>query len=430
MKLIRKKTILVGIAILVFLLIFAIKPGDNGKPYSPYFQNLNEELKTNGPGKPIVLLDLDRLDENLKVLKEKLKSPLQYRVVVKSLPSLDLLRYIVRATGSDRLMVFHSGDVAMLLSDGEFRKFNILLGKPMPIKAVADVYTKTDAKSFQNVLWLIDTEERLKEYLAFAQKENLRLSVSLEIDIGLHRGGFRKKEELDSSFTLIRQNKEHLRFSGFMGYEPHVASVPVIFGDKIRAIEDSLKKSLQVYSEFINYSKEKFPERFQGELVFNGGGSKTYRFYQEFGNGIVNDVSVGSALVKPTDFDTVSLEEHSPAVFIAAPILKRLEGTNIPFLESISFLFSFWDPNQQLTYFTYGGAFSAKKESPSGLQDNSLYGASTNQGILNGSLKTSLFPNDFVFYRPTQSEKVMAELGEIHLIRKGKLSGKWKTFVN
>ncbi|WP_406600506.1 type III PLP-dependent enzyme domain-containing protein [Leptospira sanjuanensis] len=93
-------------------------------------------------------------------------------------------------------------------------------------------------------------------------------------------------------------------------------------------------------------------------------------------------------------------------------------------------MFSLWDPNQQLTYFTYGGAFSAKKESQSGLQDNSLYGASTNQGILNGSLKTSLFPNDFVFYRPTQSEKVMAELGEVHLIRKGKLSGKWKTFVN
>ncbi|WP_406600507.1 type III PLP-dependent enzyme domain-containing protein [Leptospira sanjuanensis] len=153
MKLIRKKKILVGIPILLFLLILAIKPGDNGKPYSPYFQNLNEELKENGPGKPIVLLDLDRLDENLEVLKEKLKSPLRYRIVVKSLPSLDLLRYIVRATGSDRLMVFHSGDVAMLLSDGEFRKFNILLGKPMPINAVADVYSKTDAKYFQNVRW-------------------------------------------------------------------------------------------------------------------------------------------------------------------------------------------------------------------------------------------------------------------------------------
>lgn len=430
MKFINKKTIGIGSVVLLLLALGTIKPKDQGKPYSPYFQNLNEELKANGPGKPIVLLDLDRLDENLKLLKQNLKSPLRYRVVVKSLPSLELLRYIVRATGTDRLMVFHSGDITMLLSDLEFKNYNILLGKPMPVNALANIYSKSGSREFQKIQWLIDTEERLNEYLEFSKKENLKLSVNFEIDIGLHRGGFSDSKSLHSSFELIRKNRNRLEFAGFMGYEPHVASVPVIFGDKIQAIENSLRKSLEVYSKFIKDSKDSFPEFFQQDLVFNGGGSKTYRFYQRFGNGIVNDVSVGSALVKPTDFDVVSLDEHSPAVFIAAPILKRLEGTRIPFLESISFLFPLWDPNQELTYFTYGGAFSAKKESPSGLQDNSLFGASTNQGILNGSFKTSLYPNDFVFYRPTQSEKVMAELGEIHLLRKGKLSGKWKSFVN
>ncbi|PJZ51926.1 alanine racemase [Leptospira adleri] len=430
MKITKIKWILLGSAFLLSLFLFFIKPRDLGKQYDSYFRILNEELKAHGPGKPVLLLDLDRLDENLRILKQNLTPPLHYRIVVKSLPSLDLLRYIVRSTGSDRLMVFHSGDLVMLLGDPEFKNFDILLGKPMPLNALKDILSRTNASDFQKIHWLVDTSERLNEYLRFAKSENLKLSVNLEIDIGLHRGGFPDPNTILPSLELIKNQSRHLQFSGFMGYEPHVASVPVIFGDKNEAIRKSLKDSLEVYSTFIKFSKEKYPDLFGKETIRNGGGSKTYRFYQKFGNEIVNDVSVGSALVKPTDFDVVSLEEHSPAVFIAAPILKRIEGTKIPFLESFSFLFPLWDPNQQLTYFTYGGAFSAKKESPSGLQDNSLFGISTNQGILNGSFQTGLFPNDFVFFRPTQSEKVMAELGEIHLIRKGRLSGKWKTFVN
>ncbi|WP_423789755.1 alanine racemase [Leptospira perolatii] len=422
------KWILILLVSLLILFLF-LKPGDKGAPYEEYYRNLNNELKTNGKGKPIVLLDLDRLDENLVLLRQKLSPPLKYRVVVKSLPSLDLLRYITKSTGSTRLMVFHSGDIVMLLNDSEFRNFDILLGKPMPVSAISDIYSKTLKDSFQKVRWLVDTQERLEEYLAFAQKEKLLLKINLEIDIGLHRGGFPNPASVTGTLQKIQANPETLSFSGFMGYEPHIASVPVIFGDKIIAQEEELKKSIFLYSEFIKLGKEEFPKLFTGDVVFNGGGSKTYRFYQSQG-GPVDDISVGSALVKPTDFDVPSLEEHKPAVLIATPILKRLEGTTIPFLESISFLFPLWDPNQELTYFTYGGAFSAKKESPRGLQDNSLYGTSTNQGILNGSRKTDLFPNDYVFYRPTQSEKVMAELGEIHLLRRGKLVGTWKTFVN
>ncbi|WP_425460777.1 alanine racemase [Leptospira langatensis] len=409
--------------------MFLAKPKDNGAGYSDYFQKLNQELRSSGPGKPIVLLDLDRLDANLKVLKEKIQPPLQYRVVVKSLPSLDLLRYIVRETGSKRLMVFHSGDLIMLLGDPEFQKFDILLGKPMPVAALSDIYSKTKKENFQKVQWLSDTSSRIEQYLDFAKKKDLKLRLNLEIDIGLHRGGFADPEASLQGLELIHKNPDRLQFSGYMGYEPHVASVPVIFGDKVSAMEGSLVESLQRYSSHIELGKRKYPELFGSDLTFNGGGSKTYKFYQKH-IGVVNDVSLGSALVKPTDFDVDSLEEHTPAVFIATPVLKRLEGTKIPFLESISFLFPLWDPNQELTYFIYGGAYSAKKESPKGLQDNSLFGASTNQGILNGSKATRLQPDDYVFFRPTQSEKVMAEMGEIHLLRGSKLFGIWKCFIN
>ncbi|WP_425460229.1 alanine racemase [Leptospira semungkisensis] len=408
---------------------FVVKPKDNGAVYSDYFQKLNQELRSSGPGKPIVLLDLDRLDANLKVLKEKIQPPLQYRVVVKSLPSLDLLRYIVRETGSRRLMVFHSGDLVMLLNDPEFQKFDILLGKPMPVAALSEIYSRTKKENFQKVQWLLDTSTRIEQYLEFAKKKDLKLKLNLEIDIGLHRGGFPNPEASLQALDLIQENSDRLSFSGYMGYEPHVASVPTIFRDKIAAMEEALGESLQRYSSHIELGKRKYPKLFTSDLTFNGGGSKTYKFYQKH-LGVVNDLSLGSALVKPTDFDVESLEEHTPAVFIATPVLKKLEGTQIPFLESISFLFPLWDPNQEVTYFIYGGAYSAKKESPKGLQDNSLFGSSTNQSILNGSKATKLEPDDYVFFRPTQSEKVMAEMGEIHLLRGNKLSGIWKCFIN
>lgn len=415
--------------VLVVAFVFLIKPKDEGSFYTEYFSKLNSELKTNGFGKPVVLLDLDRLDENLFTLSKNIPPPLHYRIVVKSLPSLDLLRYITKFTNTNRLMVFHSGDIVMLLSDPEFSSFDILLGKPMPVRALEDIYQKTKVDRFQKIHWLVDTETRLNQYLEFAKSKNIKLHLVLEIDIGLHRGGFGNPTDTNTVFSMVQENSKNLEFDGFMGYEPHVASVPVLLGDKNEAIEKEIQSSLVKYERFVSLGKKSFPTLFAKELLLNGGGSKTYRFYQK-NQQVVNDVSVGSALVMPTDFDVSTLTEHKPAFFIAAPVLKRLEGTTIPFLESFSFLFPLWNPNLQVTYFTYGGAYLAKKESPKGLFDNSLYGASTNQGILNGSISTGLQPDDYVFYRPTQSEKVMAEMGEVVLLRNGKIIGTWKCFIN
>jgi D-serine deaminase-like pyridoxal phosphate-dependent protein len=413
----------------IALVAFVLRPRDEGEPYTEYFRSLDVELKDHGPGRPMVLLDLDRLDRNLAVLEGRLELPLHYRVVVKSLPSLDLLRYIVRATGTRRLMVFHSMDLVMLLDDPEFRSFDMLLGKPMPRAALAEVYRRTSRQAVGRIRWLVDTPARLEQYLSFAREEGLRLPIDLELDVGLHRGGFADRGGFLAALRTIAENPEHLGFAGTMGYEPQVASVSVLFGSKLPAMERELTRSLAVYAGYVASGREAFPELFRGDVVFNGGGSKTYRFYQDH-PGVVDDVSAGSALVKPSAFDAESLEDHVPAVYIATPVLKRLAGTTIPLRESVSFLFPLWDPNRQVTYFTYGGSFTAEKESPRGLKDNTLYGASTNQGILNGSSRTDLHPDDYVFCRPTQSEKVMAEMGEIHLLRGGKLAGVWKTFSN
>ena len=49
--------------------VFGLKPKDSGASYAPYFNGLNDELKKNGPFKPIMLIDLDKLDRNIQALK-------------------------------------------------------------------------------------------------------------------------------------------------------------------------------------------------------------------------------------------------------------------------------------------------------------------------------------------------------------------------
>ena len=142
----------------------------------------------------------------------------------------------------------------------------------------------------------------------------------------------------------------------------------------------------------------------------------------------MNDVSVGSGLVKPSDFDTMLLKDHEEALYVATPVLKKLEGTTIPFLEKLSWIWSAWDPNKQKTYFIYGGEWRAAYCSPAGLQRNSVYGKSTNQSIVNGSDRTGIGVDDYIFLRPTQSEGIMREFGDILLVRGGKVADRWPAF--
>ena len=50
-----------------------LRPGDRGAPYSEYFRALNKELKEKGPMRPVLLIDLDRLDHNIDVVMQSVK---------------------------------------------------------------------------------------------------------------------------------------------------------------------------------------------------------------------------------------------------------------------------------------------------------------------------------------------------------------------
>jgi len=425
----RKSLMFGGIALLIILIIVIAKPSDHGAPYDEYFAALNKELKTKGPGRPSLILDLDRVDKNIARLKEVIRPPMGFRLVVKSLPSVKLIQYIQRSMGSDRLMVFHEPDLRILASSG-LGGMDMLLGKPMPVAAAREFYGAIrPAWNFdpsRKVQWLIDGPERLKQYLALAKGKKLLMRINIEIDVGLHRGGITGMEQLDEMLKLIASNPKNLKFSGFMGYDVHVTAAPAIFTSKKAAVDKAFRAMYKRYTEFYEFGKKSYPALFKGELTFNSGGSQTYRLFK--GEGPINDLALGSCIVKPTDFDTELLASHTPALFIAAPVLKRIGGTTIPFLEGLSGLMSAYDPNKQNTYFIYGGGWMARYASPAGLEGNALYGFSTNQAIVNGSDRTGLGADDMIFLRPTQSEVIMREFGDLLIVRGGRVVGRWPVF--
>ncbi len=397
------------------------RPGDEGKPYSRYFSDLNQLLKREGPGRPLMILDLDRMNHNIDVIKASIEEPKSYRAVVKSLPSVDLLQHVMTRAGTRAMMVFHQpflNEVARKFVDAD-----ALLGKPMPLAAAREFYRNYRDGPFRpetQIQWLIDTPERFHQYHQLARELGISMRINIELDVGLHRGGISEPQALAQILPLIQSDPTHLQFAGFMGYEAHLT------GMAARLDHASVQNVLARYRGCIDYTRQNHAELFSDRLTFNGAGSHTFKIYEK--DDTMNDLAAGSGVVKPTDFDTHHLQEHLPAVFIATPVLKRYEGLvalgdhwSGPILE-------WWDPNRARTYYIYGGYWKARYESPGGIPEWILLN-STNQSMVNTSTSVNLEVDDYVFLRPTQSEAVMLQFGDLLVVSKGRVENWWKVFA-
>lgn len=158
--------------------------------------------------------------------------------------------------------------------------------------------------------------------------------------------------------------------------------------------------------------------------MLNAGGSPTYRLHD--GTGAANEIALGSALVKPSDFDTDLLQDLTPAAFIATPVLKADRRFQMPIgVEVLGDAARAWDVNQEHVYFVYGGNWMADPVSPAGLAASGFYGNSSNQQALLGSGAQQLKVDDYVFLRLRQSESVLQQFGDITILEGGNATERW-----
>ncbi|MEM9930462.1 MAG: alanine racemase, partial [Bacteroidota bacterium] len=373
--------------------------------HTDYFGRLNAALKKYARAIPCMLVDLDRVDHNIARFQATLNPKCDVRLVVKSLPSWPLIQYISQRLGTNKLMVFHQPFLTDLTSKLN-AKADVLLGKPMPIKTACYYYDHLPECTvgfdpYRQIQWLVDTQVRLEEYTDLAKTLGRKLRLNLEIDVGLHRGGFATLEELSTALAWFQTHPDHIEFSGFMGYDPHVVKMPRI----LRSVRKGLEKSNQFYRACTLLVQTDFPDLWHDDLTFNGAGSPTASLHQ-FADSPLNDIAAGSCFVKPSTFDIPTLEDYLPTCFIATPVLKKLSGTQLPGLETFRSWLPIFKPSWAQSFFIYGGYWKADYVFPPGVRENKLFGPSTNQSMINAPRDVKLAVDDFVFLRPWQSEFV------------------------
>ncbi|GAA5180706.1 DSD1 family PLP-dependent enzyme [Acinetobacter kookii] len=378
-----------------------------------YFQQLTQDLQQQGTGTPQLILDLAAYQHNLDIVQPHLSAQLKPRLVVKSLASLSLLKLASEKLNTRRFMLFHLPHIFSI--HAPFPQADILLGKPMPIHAVEQFYQAAGDRQ-PDIQWLIDDLGRLQQYLQLAQWFNICLNVNIEIDVGLHRGGVQNPQQFRALLKLIQQHSAHLKFTGLMGYDAHVAKLPRF----LKSAEKSYQQSQQSYQQYIDIIRQQFPNLWHEDLCFNGGGSPT--FMQHCQQSVCNDLAFGSLLLKPGDFELASLAELQCALWIATPVLKVLRYSQLPGLEVLNHF-----PHKYKALFVYGGYWQADYLYPEKSKLHGLYGRSSNQEMLLVPKSCEIDRDDYVFLRPTQSEAVIPQFAQLYAYAQGKFEA-WDSF--
>ncbi|MEW6703882.1 MAG: alanine racemase [Pseudomonadota bacterium] len=382
---------------------------------APWYRTVAQALRRAGVGEPAVVIDLDRLERNADALLRLLPAGRSLRLVQKSLPSLPLLRHLAARLRSRGLMVFHRPYLNHYAAHAP--GFDLLLGKPLPVAAAWTFHQRLRAPRFdaaRQLRWLVDTADRLAQYRDLAHTLGTCLQVSIEIDVGLCRGGVPEPEALAPLFALLAADPQHLRWGGFMGYDSHAVQAPW-WSSPQRAVSACNRR----YGAFIDWARARHASLWHEDLCFNGAGSGTLALHGA--DSPLTDLSAGSALVKPADFDLPTLAGLQPAVLVATPVLKVLQGLHMPFIGPLADWVGRWWPGRGQSVFVYGGRLMARPVWPPGLRDNRLYGLSSNQQMMNLPRSVAVAPDDLALWRPTQSEVALLQHGPLLGLRGGEV---------
>jgi D-serine deaminase-like pyridoxal phosphate-dependent protein len=381
--------------------------------HDAYFAGLQAALKRAGVAQPTLVIDRQRLDANIAAVRASLAPTTPgLRVVSKSLPAPALLSAVLAGTGSTRLMVFNGVMLDEMLACHP--DLDVLLGRPLPAAQVADfVHRHANSPApAARPQWLADSAHRLAQYAEIARANQTPMRINLEIDVGMHRGGLPDLETLARAIDLVKA-EPLLQVTGLMGYDAHVPGAA--------APDAELARVTRRYGAAVALLAEKLGD--VSRMTLNTAGSPTYALHLDDPH--ASEVSIGSAFVKPTHFDLPTLKHLQPAAFVAQPVLKVMDPALFPRREGLTAALNALDPNSRRGFFLYGGYGDARPVSPPGLRFSAIYGG---RAMLAGSAKVELAQDDFVFMRPTESEGVFLQFGDIAVYDGREIGAWWPTF--
>ncbi len=398
-------------------------------PTGDYFKQLGADLTAAGIGTPQIIIDLDRLDANADSIVSEIGKD-RYRIVEKSLPSLDLLGYIQSRTQVDRFLVLHLPFLPALLA--QLPNAQVLVGKNQPILAVKTFFdslgsdaARADAAS--RVAFRVDSSTRLDELVALASAMSLVLQVGVEIDAGLHRGGVRHPSDLPPVLAGFVANADRIRFIGMLGYDGHIIGSPAGPGLEELGVRAAYKSVEAIFRDSVSIIQSQFPSLWRSDLIFNSGGTNTYPLHH---GGVVNDVAAGGGMLRPNSYSNMFIGALQPALFLAAPVIQTFPAVEIPFVNDVGQ--SFEDGNK--SFAMYGGGWAAVFVFPRNLSlaplvsDPENMNLVPNQSLIVAPGDITISPGDWIMHQPRLADAIF-QFEDILLVRGGRLqSAKWKAY--
>ena len=389
-------------------------------PSDAYFQQIASDLTAAGIGTPQVFIDMDCLDANIAEIVSKAGAS-RYRIVEKSLPSLDLLSYVQQKSGSQKFLVLHLPFLPGILST--FPNADVLVGKSHLWIAIQTFFTSQPKASWpaiaKRVTFIADNMQRLTDLVTVAN--NLGIVLKLCPSSSMWVSGGAASPTPASSLRCLRsfsRTRQQCSLPGSSGTTDTWPSRPAARSAQCRARGTMQRPHTpQSYVDILN---QQFPALVTPNLVFNSGGSATYPMYT---SGPVNDVAAGGGVLRPGDYPNYVIGALQPAIFIATPVFKVYPAPELPFFtaEQSATLFK---GLQGVTI--YGGGWPAFFTYPAGIQgapftfDPTDYAMVPNQGMVTAPASAVISPGDWVFYHPRQSDALF-QFEQIMQVRGGRL---------
>jgi D-serine deaminase-like pyridoxal phosphate-dependent protein len=254
---------------------------------------------------PQLLLDLDILDVNLRILMDACRQRgVDLRVHFKSLKCGGLARYLASA-GVQRFLCAKLNEAEVLADAGQT---DIYIANEIIGSVKLDRLARLAQRARVRVC--VDDAENIAEMGGAARAQGVTLGVLVEVDVGMNRCGVEPGEPALELARKVRA-ESGLSFVGLQGYDGHLQLLSDMKEKKARCLE-SLEALIETRRLI---EKAGIPVE-----VVTGGGTGTWEFVASFPG--VTEIQPGSFLLMDCAYHSVR-PEFGCALSILATVISR-----------------------------------------------------------------------------------------------------------
>jgi D-serine deaminase-like pyridoxal phosphate-dependent protein len=339
---------------------------------------------------PALLLDIDKLDANLKKVSDHFRgvdADLRPHIKTHKCP---VLAHKQIAAGAIGVTCAKVGETEVMARAGIT---DILIANQ--VISPAKIMRLLDLLNISDVKVAVESLENITNLNAAAESRKTVLKVLIEVDVGMHRCGVATSDEAIELARKIAKMK-HVELAGIMGYEGHI----IFTYDR----DERVKLGTECMEYLVGVKQELETAGFPIPIV-SGGGTGTYDIASKVPG--VTEVQAGSYLTMDATYGYLNMGFEQAVTLLTTVIAVHGDHVIVDCgMKSITSEFGM--------------------PQPLGLEGVSLASLSEEHGHLNVEGKTKLKVGDLVELVPTHGCTTINLHDRFHPVRGDMVEGIWE----